>query len=304
MPHFRVTQGFRWEGRVLRVGDVVEWPAAGQMAHALKEIPAPVEHKEPEEFKAAGACYGRKSGDWPTLYRVGLFVTGECNIKCGLCSQLEYRQAHGHLSLETARLVVQQVKATGIRPFLSITGGEPTLWPHLEEFAAEAANSGAWAGITMFSNIKDPEMLARILRAGHVSKIYTNRANCNNKGADDLLAEFGPERVSVSDAGHIPMPKKATWNCLPAICHCPGVAVQGDFVYACPNMYSIGERIGRPVALYDLLRRPVNSDWIGYFQAHEAEKYRSWFCQFCPSNKAYKKGVAEGEKVHRYSSGI
>lgn len=301
MPTYRIIQGIRYEGRRYRPGETIDLPSAGLLAHALELVPTVAGECVPV---AAPVRYGKVPADWPALHRVGLFVTGHCNIQCGMCSQKEYRLTHGDMPIETARLVLDQVRASSLRPILSITGGEPTLWPYLDEYLDEVHAAGCFLAVNMYSNIRDPQQIARLLTARHIGQVITNRANCNETGADALLAEFGKDRVNVSNCGHIPMPVRATWNCLPAVCHCPGVAVMGEHVYACPNMYSIGERIGRPVSLYANLRVPVTSDWIRHFREHEAEKYRSWYCQFCPSNVAYKTGVATDAKVLRYRSGV
>jgi hypothetical protein len=239
----------------------------------------------------------------PPLFRLNLFVTGRCNMDCAHCSQAEYRHGHGDMDIAVARAAISAVKASGRTMVFSATGGEPTLWPHLRELFEIVHDAGCFSETWLFSNGTRCDLIRPLLEHGLLGLYRTNAANCRAE-CRELARDF-PGKVKISEGGHFPLIKRPSWNSIPAMCNCPGVAVQGDRVWPCANWYSIIVRHGFDLAAYrEEWARPVESDWISFFALREQEKYASRMCMYCEANILCQKGVPVDEKVLRYSRGI
>ena len=236
------------------------------------------------------------------LYRVSFFVTGRCNMNCANCSQKEFRDHHKDMDLAVAKNIIDTIKKSDIRPIFSVTGGEPTLWPHLVELFEYASKAKCFTESWMFSNGTSIEHIEYLLGHGLLDFYRTNAANCKPE-CYEIEKRF-PKSVRITKAGHYYLPKKMLRNTIPAECNCPGVAVQGDKVYACPNLFSITTRHKLNTEPYmSRLIYSVNDDWISGMREHELEKYRSRFCMYCEANKKCQRQICD-EKVLRYTSGI
>ena len=236
------------------------------------------------------------------LYRVSFFVTGRCNMNCGFCSQKQFRDNHGDMDLAVAKQVIDTIKTSDIRPIFSVTGGEPTLWPHLVELFEYASAAKCFTESWMFSNGTLIEHIEKLIGGGLLDFYRTNAANCRSE-CYEIKKRF-PENVKISPAGHYSIIKKMKLNSIPAECNCPGVAVQGDKIYACPNMYSITKRHKLDIEPYiGRFIYSVDDDWISGMREHELEKYQARFCMYCEANKKCQRQITD-EKVLRYTSGI
>lgn len=237
------------------------------------------------------------------LFRVGLFVTGRCNMNCAHCSQKEFRADHGDMELATVEKICDAVKSSGCEMVFGVTGGEPTLWPHLYDAMKLAKASGCFSQSWLYSNGTDCGQIDILITDGLLTRYNTNAANCRAE-CHELKKKF-PQNVNISTGGHFPLVKKAQWNAIPAECNCPGVAVIGDRVWPCANFYSIIKRHHFDYEQYKKeWSRSVDEDWISFFAENETKKYNSRICMFCEANRKCQREIAPDEKVRRYSSGI
>ncbi|MBN1807828.1 MAG: radical SAM protein [Planctomycetes bacterium] len=81
-----------------------------------------------EEIRQA---YFKEHGEWPPNF-IAISPTMRCNLRCVGCFASEYNR-DGELTKEEVFDVVQQVKDDFGGYFITVLGGEPTIWPHLEE---------------------------------------------------------------------------------------------------------------------------------------------------------------------------
>ncbi len=72
---------------------------------------------------------------------ISIEVTTKCNLKCKNCFAHENTEKLAHINLDTAIEIAKEGKELGYTQ-LSITGGEPLLWPHLYDFLELAVNMG------------------------------------------------------------------------------------------------------------------------------------------------------------------
>lgn len=242
---------------------------------------------------------------WDNLYRLDIFLTGDCTINCAHCSQKGYRQDHKNIDKSIVYRVIDQIRDHNLKIKISYTGGEPTLHPDFMEIAEYVAkNLPLDTYINLLSNLCNFDIICAAIDTGYVKGVYSNLANCNTVNADKLLSRYGKDVIQLSHHGHIPLPKTPVWDSLPADCHCPGVALMGDKIYACPNLYSLAKQHGY---LHDddpLVHTAENDKWVDWFLKNEKQKYLNYLCTLCPANAYVKKEIAENEKTKRYSSGI
>lgn len=293
---YLILNDIRIDGKHYRKGSVIEFDSIpAVMASDFAPMPeAPVPRTVTPE-----AAWKNK----PALWRVGLFVTGRCNMNCTHCSQKEFRENHGDMDLETVEKVCASVKKSGREMIFSVTGGEPTMWPHLHKAFELAHYAGCFPETWLFSNGSDCKQIDKLIDDGLLSCYKTNAANCRTE-CHELKKKY-PKNVFISGGGHFPLIKRQVWNAIPAACNCPGVAVQGNRVWACPNFYSIITRHSFDMEQYRRdWSRSVDEDWITFFAENETKKFTSRLCMFCEANKKCQEGISQDEKVRRYSSGI
>ncbi len=294
---YKAVKGIIFNNAPLAVGQIIEVDYIPEICRDCF-IPLPDADKIPVVLP-----HKDKPAAWPNLYRLDIFTTGNCNINCGLCSQAEYRKSFGHLDLQVYKDVITQVANAGLKDIsISYTGGEPTLWPDFKEAVRLTSEILPDIPQDILSNLSNFGMLDQLLESGQIRTVISNLANCNKTNAKALEEKY-PDKVKLSHYGHLPLPRTAVWHALPASCHCPGVALMGEYIYACPNLFSLQERFNY-TADQDYLKVHYKTDWISYYQKNEKMKYRNYLCMLCPSNAYVKKEITQDEKVMRYSSGI
>jgi radical SAM protein with 4Fe4S-binding SPASM domain len=108
------------------------------------------------------ASIGSKGPD-----NASLLVTGRCNLRCGMCSF--WRDSHDGqtLSLPGWKDILRQLRDFGVRN-ISFQGGEPTLYPGIEELVAEAKDLG-FENRQIITNGTRPEVIERL--TPHLTKI-------------------------------------------------------------------------------------------------------------------------------------
>ena len=292
---YLVLHNIRIDGKHYRAGERVELDSIPPiLASDLAAFPEAPCHKSPQNV-----VHENK----PPLWRVVLFVTGRCNMNCAHCSQKEFKTDHGDMDIATVEKICTAVKDSGRKMIFSVTGGEPTLWPYLHKAFEIAKSAGCFTESWLFSNGSDAKQIEKLIADGLLTHYKTNAANCRPE-CHELKKKF-PKNVQISSGGHYPLIKSSIWNSIPAACNCPGVAVQGNRVWACPNFYSI---ITRHSLDMDQYRRDwsksIDEDWISFFAENENKKFMSRVCMLCAANKKCQKGISQDEKVRRYSSGI
>lgn len=100
-----------------------------------------------DKFTLFGKEYQMYSDDWK--HHVHLKCTNRCDADCAFCIERASRgdDEDAEAFLVSARDVVDQLKRQNMFRTLSVTGGEPTLFPMIQEVVDMAAKSGT----TLFS---------------------------------------------------------------------------------------------------------------------------------------------------------
>src|SRR5687768_17387235 len=81
------------------------------------------------------AYAGSDSLTCETLKELWLHVIYKCNLQCRHClfGCSPEKEGSGELTLAECRQYVKEALSQGVRA-IYLTGGEPTLWPYLEQF--------------------------------------------------------------------------------------------------------------------------------------------------------------------------
>ena len=91
--------------------------------------------------------------------------TSNCNLRCQGCWAGAYEKHHT-LSFEEVDRIVSEAKELGIH-FITMSGGEPLLWPHLLDLAQKHSD----VAFMLYTNgtLIDAQMARRMREAGNIS---------------------------------------------------------------------------------------------------------------------------------------
>jgi MoaA/NifB/PqqE/SkfB family radical SAM enzyme len=119
-----------------------------------------------------GTAIGRKAASRRFLDKYGyagpvtivINPTMRCNIRCTGCYSFHYKKSQD-MEYETLAKVLREARDMGVR-FITVSGGEPYLYPHLFRMAEDFSD-------LMFmtytnSTLLDDEMIGRIVKAGNL----------------------------------------------------------------------------------------------------------------------------------------
>ena len=126
--------------------------------------------------------------DLPSPYRMDLALTYKCQNDCGHCYNEQKDKTE--LSVEQWKTVLDKLWTIGI-PHVVFTGGEPTLYPHLDELVKKSEEHGQITGlITNGRNLRRPGYLKELVRIGldhvqitvlsHRESVHDNLAGCKD----------------------------------------------------------------------------------------------------------------------------
>ncbi len=83
-------------------------------------------------WKHREALENYRAGNGRTVISTHISPEGRCNLACPYCS-VTYRQNKNRLSLETIQDYVEKLLSRGLRAVILTGGGEPTLYPQINE---------------------------------------------------------------------------------------------------------------------------------------------------------------------------
>lgn len=89
-----------------------------------------------------------------------ILVTNECNLNCEFCVAENFVKENEGTFLELDNLQLQQISDQGVR-FITLSGGEPTLFPDLHKLTHKLKESNLFDGICVITNFTKPENLVK-----------------------------------------------------------------------------------------------------------------------------------------------
>ncbi len=217
--------------------------------------------------------------DHKQFWKATIYTTLRCTMSCERCGQrwLDARTrpdlTWGAFEAFVRGLRVQNVPIQ----WITLTGGEPTLWPHLSKAIDFAHDYGL--RVIVFSN-----GLRRTARDyGRADIVQVTHYGSNN--GDDRLRlkrELGKRlRIFYSIQIDTPLPDGGEES-LPAECACPGLALFDGRVYPCPAW---ALRAG-PEAGFDVEERT----W--FYAIKDIDPRTSVTCRTCLANEKVRRPLS------------
>ncbi|MFA5759627.1 MAG: radical SAM protein [Clostridia bacterium] len=229
-----------------------------------------------------------------------LFVTGKCNLNCKYCNQKEFRNNFQNydMSLETIKIFCDKIENLPIEIEVALSGGEPTLWKNLTEgcgLIRECKN----VIIKLNTNCIKFEIINELLKNNLIDVVFTDSANYNQLNADLLHYSWGAQVVihQWENNQHKKPPVLPLEGVLPASCGCDKIGVIDNFVYICPNFYSIINRVGlNNKEFFGKYIYNIKEDWYNKLIEMRKEKYNMEVCKYCLGNNKVWNRLKEEEK--------
>ncbi len=125
-----------------------------------------------EKFTSTGAKFwghpeamnSYREGTGRTVVSTHISPEGRCNLACPYCS-VTYRQVKSRLELSVIQRYVRDLKTRGLKAVILTGGGEPTLYPHINELLETLYSEGLKAALinngTNLHRVR-PELLHRL----------------------------------------------------------------------------------------------------------------------------------------------
>lgn len=214
--------------------------------------------------------------------RFYIWVTSDCNLACPFCIQAHPMRTFAGYQMQPDEVdyIVNSCKERNIRfDTIEVTGGESSLWDHLEY------------GVKRFSEICDMVTLAT--NGNNPERIKALRLKTwivsESQATKEQMQHYEKQRsfLTINAHKHKRMPDKPLDNVLPAIC-CTSVSPQGEpqwtceyiqgKVYNCPDAYPHTAKVGiLPELVCDF-----TDDFISKFKD---KNYMQEICRYCLGNQ-------------------
>jgi hypothetical protein len=211
-------------------------------------------------------------------HNVLIYTTKKCNLRCPRCfladlgkEKLSYSMTKEQFVRIIERLNEQKIKVN----WMCLSGGEPTLWPHL-----------AWAIDYAKNNADVERIIVGTNGIGREAKDYgdadvvciTHYGAINRYDILRLRRQLGRKRTRIQYVVHLRLPlEKSVPNPLPADCGCVNLAFVGDKVYPCGM--AAGREVGKSIS--------VEKPFYAVFTGQDPQMQE--LCKTCLSNRKNKK---------------
>ena len=134
-----------------------------------------------------------------------ILVTNECNLKCEFCVAENFVREQGKF-IDIENLQLEEIANQGVK-FITLSGGEPTLYPDLHKLTHKLKESNLFDGICIITNFTKPENLVKCVE--DFSFIRVSLGVYKNKNTLDKINKFIQEnptaevrvQVLLSDLG-------------------------------------------------------------------------------------------------------
>ena len=134
------------------------------------------------------------------LQRVEMILTNKCNFKCPYCRGLR-KDIDREMSFDEAMLNIERFAAADIQN-IRFSGGEPTIWPRLEELISFAKKNGIKRIALSTNGSADYGLYEKLISAG-VDDFSISFDACCAATADSMAGVSGQWKTVVSNIGKI-----------------------------------------------------------------------------------------------------
>jgi len=217
------------------------------------------------------------------LPHLSIFTTTRCNLACPLClAQWLMRARPGYdLPFDELCHFVDRSEALGVYwETIRLTGGEPTLWPPLEDAVERLHASPAFGHLIVNTNGAVIERLRN-----HRDEIGTVRLSVYSSNVD-RVREIWPDRghynLSLWNESHRAVPDQPVANSTPSPCICPVNSYFDGRLYRCP-VYTVQAKNAHPLDDPEY-SCDVDADFLAFALANREARHHADLCRLCISN--------------------
>jgi pyruvate formate lyase activating enzyme len=155
--------------------------------------------------------------DYPGLIAPVVFIRG-CNFRCPFCQNTELVLPPFHTQTYSVESIIKRiVNAKSLADGVVVTGGEPTLWPKLEDFLRHIRKTGM--KIKLDTNGSQPHVIKQLIEQGLVD--YTamdiKTSICRYKEATGIDVDTSAIRESITILKNSGIPYEFRTTCVPAL---------------------------------------------------------------------------------------
>ena len=214
--------------------------------------------------------------------RFYIWVTSDCNLSCPKCSQQHTMRCHAGYQMQPDEvdMIIESCNRRGIRfDIIELTGGEASMWDHLEYGAERFATICDM--VTLATNGNNPE---RIKALGLKTWIVSE-----SQATKEQMLHYAKQRsfLTINSHKHKWMPDAPLDNVLPAIC-CTSISPQGEPQWACE--YIQGKVYYCPDTFAHMAKTGFNPDLVCDFEEDFIAKfshkdYMKEICRYCLGNQ-------------------
>lgn len=218
--------------------------------------------------------------------RLMIWVTSLCNLNCPHCSQKPTMAAFRdyNMTLDELRWIVADSVNRGLHyEMIEFTGGEASMWPHLEDAVDIVKASGICDEIFLVTNGNNPD---RIVSLSHKLSFYVLSTSQATK-FQEAVHKYAKCPVLTNSHKHKPVPHKPIAGTLPATC-CVANNPHGKpsdqylyldgRIYYCCNAFANATILG---CMDESLSCSFSDDFVTYFANKD---YKHPICSVCVCN--------------------
>ncbi|MHC4715339.1 MAG: radical SAM protein [Planctomycetota bacterium] len=219
-----------------------------------------------------------------TIPQLSIVATTRCNLNCPLCmiQWLMNARPREDLSLEQLGHFIRRCEQLEVFfPWAWFTGGEPTLWPHLEEGIRMLAASRSFGKLRINTNGAKVERLLPVIDL--LANVRFSVYHTNADRARELFPQRQRYKLGFWSEPHRAAPEAPIEGGLPAPCICPIASYFDGRLYACPGGYSVAAKLGLPLD-DPRFSCDVDDDFVSFYREHERSRLNQDICRSCLSN--------------------
>jgi pyruvate formate lyase activating enzyme len=155
--------------------------------------------------------------DYPGLIAPVVFIRG-CNFRCPFCQNTELVLPPFHTQTYSVESIIKRIEnAKSLADGVVVTGGEPTLWPELEDFLRRLRKTGM--KIKLDTNGSQPHVIKQFIEQGLVD--YTamdiKTSIGRYKEATGINVDTSAIQESITILKNSGIPYEFRTTCVPAL---------------------------------------------------------------------------------------
>ncbi len=225
--------------------------------------------------------------------QITIKVISKCNGMCRYCAQLPWRGANIGYEMTLSEIMdfVKYTVSSGYHfRMITITGGEPFLWPHLLKSCQLIQEANIAKDLRIITNAmtickNNLDFLHELIDIIDVLTI-SRYGKLNSKNIAIIINKFSKsKKLQIYKViGHYIPPAEPIGSCIS--CSCPFWSLMGSQVCVCQGMEPILLSLGKCPKDYPEFFSKIGPNYLDKFKS--IKKAQSW-CKLCITNREVRK---------------